>query len=532
MRTNEPRVIPSFRLLVCLSAAGAIGIALAACSSSTHLDPPGASATGTGGNGSTSTSAATGTGGGTGGGGPAMECQSNPQCATFPNTVCDKVLGTCQECLVDADCKLKRGPVCAAGKCGCPTKGEEFCPAPGTGQCVDRMTAQTDCGTCGHACFGACTGGVCADPWEPTSTVGAPDARSHHVAVWDTTDKTMIVWGGRTANGPASSGGIYNPATNTWTTTSTANAPSPRVDATAIWDDNEKAMIVWGGRTTLNGAALGTGALYYPAKNVWKTMTVDGGTPSPRWGHTAVWTGTKMIVWGGSDGSGQLGDGGTFAPTGAGGWVQLAPGPVPTVRTGHVAVWTGDVNQSMLVWGGFGVDPMAMPSKYLADGGVFDFQSSMWQLMSAGGMPPTARSQASAVWTGMSMLVWGGTDAGGYLNDGGKYVGGTWFPVNNPQPSARAGHSAAWMTTSLGKRMMIWGGIGPSGYLNDGALLDDVLLNWTPALPTAPVARAHHSTVITGDLGSKMIIWGGDIGSVGGNEITSTGAIFDALAPM
>jgi hypothetical protein len=533
MRTNEPRVIPSFRLLGCLSAAGVIGVALAACSSSTHLDPPGASATGTGGTGSTSTATATGSGGGgTGGSGPAMECQSNPECSTFPNTVCDKVLGKCEQCLVDADCKSKSGPVCAGGKCGCPQKGDVFCGAPGSGQCVDKMTTQTDCGSCGHACFGACTAGVCADPWEPTSLVDAPNARSHHVAVWDSTDKTMIVWGGRTANGPASSGGIYNPATNTWTSTSLANAPSPRVDATAIWDDNEKAMIVWGGRTAPIGAALGSGALYYPAKNVWKTMAVDGNTPTPRFGHTAVWTGSKMIVWGGSDGVGQLGDGGTFDPTGAGSWVQIAPAPVPSARASHVAVWTGDVNKSMLVWGGFGIDPMAMPNMYLADGGVFDFQSSMWGLMSAGGTPPAARTQATAVWTGMSMLVWGGTNGSGFLGDGGKYVGGTWFPISNPQPAARAGHSAVWMTTSLGTRMMVWGGVNASSYLNSGALLDDVLLTWSPALPTAPTARAHHSTVVVGDLGSKMIIWGGDVGDVQGNEVTNSGATFDALAPM
>ncbi|MEP7119738.1 MAG: hypothetical protein ABJE95_02465, partial [Byssovorax sp.] len=241
MRTNEPRVIPSFRLPGWLIAAGVIGVALAACSSSTHLDPPGASATGTGGGSATSTSATTGTGPGTGTGGsaPVMECQSNPECATFPNTVCDPVAGVCRQCLLDSDCALKGGPVCAAGKCGCPQKGDVFCGAPGAGKCVDKMTSQSDCGTCGHACFGACTAGACADPWEPTALVGAPDPRSHHVAVWDATDKTMIVWGGRTAAGSASTGGVYNPATNTWTATSLANAPSARVDATAIWDDNE-----------------------------------------------------------------------------------------------------------------------------------------------------------------------------------------------------------------------------------------------------------------------------------------------------
>ena len=507
-----------------------IGVALAACSSSTHLDPPGASATGTGGSAAaTTTAATTGAGGGTGGGVPTIACRSNPECTTFPNTVCDTISGECHECLLDADCALKGGPVCVSGKCGCPTKGEAFCGAPATGHCVDKMTAQSDCGSCGHTCFGACTAGACADPWEPTSLAGVPDPRSRHVAVWDSTDKTMIVWGGRTAAGSTATGGVYNPATNTWTATSLANAPSARVDATAVWDDVEKAMIVWGGRATLGGSlALGSGALYYPAKNVWKTVAVDASTPSARWGHTAVWTGMKMIVWGGENAAGQLGDGGTFDP-GNGSWAQIPAGPVPTPRTNHTAVWTGDTNKSMLVWGGFGLD--ATPAAvYFADGGVFDFQSSIWAPMSPGGTPPTARSQATAVWTGMNMLVWGGADSTGYLNDGAKFVSGMWFPISNPQPAARAGHSAAWMTTTAGNRMMVWGGIGASGYLNSGALLDEVQLTWSQPLPTAPIARAHHSTVINGDLGSKMIIWGGDVS--GGSGLTDTGAIFNALAPM
>src|SRR4051812_42308463 len=116
MRTNEPRVIPSIRLPGVLSAAGVIGVALAACSSSTHLDPPGASATGAGGSAaSTSTSATTGAGGGgTGGSVPTMACKSNPECTTFPNTVCDTISGECHECLLDSDCTLKGGPVCVA----------------------------------------------------------------------------------------------------------------------------------------------------------------------------------------------------------------------------------------------------------------------------------------------------------------------------------------------------------------------------------------------------------------------------------
>lgn len=38
------------------------------------------------------------------------------------------------------------------------------------------------------------------------------------------------------------------------------------------------------------------------------------GAPEPRYRHTAVWTGSEMIVWGGYDGAGYFDTGGRYAP--------------------------------------------------------------------------------------------------------------------------------------------------------------------------------------------------------------------------
>jgi hypothetical protein len=130
------------------------------------------------------------------------------------------------------------------------------------------------------------------------------------------------------------------------------------------------------------------------------------------------------------------------------------------------------------------------------------------------------------------MLIWGGTNGTAYLNDGAKYVNGSWFTINPLAPAPRVGHSAAMIKASAGDRMIVWGGVNSSGYLNTGALLEESKLDWSPPLPTAPAARAHHSTVISGGsstaIGSKMIIWGGDVN--GGSGLTDSGAIFDASA--
>ncbi|MGH3422927.1 MAG: Kelch repeat-containing protein, partial [Streptosporangiaceae bacterium] len=113
----------------------------------------------------------------------------------------------------------------------------------------------------------------------------------------------MIVWGGKTGNSrtgfvPVGDGAAFSPKTNSWRTISSRDAPRPRWDQTAVWTGTE--MIVWGG-STASGQS-GTGASYNPASDSWTALPTAGG-PAARTGHTAVWDGADMIVWGGFAGS-------------------------------------------------------------------------------------------------------------------------------------------------------------------------------------------------------------------------------------
>ena len=62
---------------------------------------------------------------------------------------------------------------------------------------------------------------------------------------------------------PLNTGGRYNPVTNSWTATSTADAPAERDLQTAVWTGSE--MIVWGGYGQWRLATSNTGARYNPA---------------------------------------------------------------------------------------------------------------------------------------------------------------------------------------------------------------------------------------------------------------------------
>jgi len=69
----------------------------------------------------------------------------------------------------------------------------------------------------------------------------------------------MVVWGG--SDGPfVETGGVYDPATDTWMPTTTTNAPSSRYLHTAVWTGTQ--MIVWGG---YSGSYLNTGGRYVVA---------------------------------------------------------------------------------------------------------------------------------------------------------------------------------------------------------------------------------------------------------------------------
>ena len=149
----------------------------------------------------------------------------------------------------------------------------------------------------------------------PVRTVGRPPTKHHLLEAltrqsW--TGNEVIVWGGddNTQNFvPLNTGGRYNPSTNSWTATSTANAPTPRGGHTAVWTGSE--MIVWGGFD--GDFVLNTGARYNPATNDW-TATTANNAPSPRNAHTTVWTGSLMIIWGGTGESDYLNTGGRYDP--------------------------------------------------------------------------------------------------------------------------------------------------------------------------------------------------------------------------
>jgi hypothetical protein len=208
------------------------------------------------------------------------------------------------------------------------------------------------------------TGGLydpITDRWTATSTDGAPSARIFHSAVW--TAGRMVVWGGGFYESD-NTGGRYDPETDAWMPTSTTGAPYGYRQS-AISTGTK--MIVWHGG--------GSGERYDPASDTWMPMSTEGAptgsgaiwagdelfvwghdpgtagfydpdadawTPAsnagaPLYGGPAAWTGTEIIVWGGTDG-------GRYRPATAS-WVPMSTVGAPS--GGTTALWTGT---EMILW--------------------------------------------------------------------------------------------------------------------------------------------------------------------------------------
>ncbi len=255
------------------------------------------------------------------------------------------------------------------------------------------------------------------------------------------------------------------------------NVPAPRYGHTAVWTG--RLLLVWGGVN--EGAILESGGRYDPSNDSW-TPTATSSRPTPRNGHTAVWTGNQMIVWGGFSLYTLLNSGASYDPLTAS-WTAISSLNAPSPRSDHVAVWTGSV---MVVWGGLAGD------EHRGTGGRYDPVADSWSPTNLVGAPRwnVYRRGTSAIWTGTKMIVWGGVDTGEIsFGNGGRYdpVGDSWEPISpTGAPTARAYHAAVW----TGDTMLVWGGFthppgGSDIYFDDGAT------RGPPSVASRPLRRVR-----------------------------------------
>jgi len=296
-----------------------------------------------------------------------------------------------------------------------------------------------------------------------------------------------------------------------WRALSTVGAPVARTGHSALWTGSE--MLVWGG-SGISGAGRTSGPLfdggrYDPHLDRWTPMSSEEAPAVER--YVAVWTGTEMIVWGAALADGERRpEGGRYDPR-ADVWSAISLDGAPGVLEPEGAAWTGS---EMLVWGGIGQSGLL-----LAGGGRYSPETDSWRAMSTVGAPPPCRQQV-ALWTDRKLVVWGGVptspSAGvdGARNGepvdatacgGGRYDASLdrWAAMAEVcAPAVRSAKAAVW----TGAELVIWAGgsFGQQTY-PDGGRYDPEQDIWH--LIAGPrQGRLAHTAVWTG---SELVAWGG-----------------------
>jgi hypothetical protein len=286
-----------------------------------------------------------------------------------------------------------------------------------------------------------------------------------------------------------------------------------RANHSAVWTGS--AMIVFGGRAS--SGLTGNAASYDYATDKWTAITTPTLFSGGREGHRALWAGSKMIVWGGRDELDYVKNGAMYEPA-TDTWTTMDPPPTSfTGRWYHVQISIPTTNR-MLVWGGIGCGTGIA----CADGALFDPTTNTWTTVPLA--PISGRAFAHAVWTGTDVVIWGGGAAGVQYRDGARYnpSTNTWTKLPDP-PTAVEGREAAVAAWS-GTEFLVWGGRA-SLPLDSGARLTLPSTWTTMAGPGTALSTSKRDQAHGWYWAGKLYVWSG----VGDDAVTplSGGAVYD-----
>lgn len=315
---------------------------------------------------------------------------------------------------------------------------------------------------------------VTAGTWSRADTTLGPDELLPRVFVID--DRVLVIHEqnqGRTVTGE-----IYDPAENRAREIG-ASGLSWRANAAMVWTGTE--LLIVGGS---NGPGIDQiGAAYSPANDSWRLLPDPPGEIDA-WDNSitgpAVWTGAEMLI---------PAHGLAFNPL-VDRWRTFTPQPEPR-RISPVAAWTGT---EFIVWGGC---DSAIPQcddfaeGLLTDGLAYNPNTDTWRSLAPSPLAPGVHPASE--WTGSGLLVYAGT---GDPADGATFARydpfrDRWQDLESPPLAPRRYAASAWN----GRAFALWGGSAdPEREFSDGAIYDQETDTWEP-LPAAPngAARDRHA---------------------------------------
>lgn len=120
----------------------------------------------------------------------------------------------------------------------------------------------------------------------------------------------------------------------------------------------------------------------------------------------ATWAGDRLLVWSNTPSPALY----VYSMV-TDQWSTAATPPIATARVGSTFEWTGT---QLIIWGG-----SDGATTYYNDGAVYTLSTNSWTTMTTVNAP-VARMDAGSVWTGTALMIYGGFNIG-YRNTGGIY---------------------------------------------------------------------------------------------------------------
>lgn len=392
-----------------------------------------------------------------------------------------------------------------AGGCSPSCAGEQICCGE---SCVDTSSDAQNCGSCGQECIvgRSCSSGACvgwttvADP--PAGFVGRNKAASTAM------DGDVFIWGGADAIGTVfDTGAIYSPSSDSWIPVlKDAHTPAPRILATALWTGS--VVIVFGGTDVASTTSLNDGAAYDPVTKAWSQLPAG---INRRSAPLAFWDGQSALFCGGTSSSGAAVAGcdrfdlTTWTTSNAKG----DPGAIAAPATAFDGV-------TFYLQGG-------LIGNALQDGvATYTNRTDTWGDLNKS---LSARSNAFGAWDGSHFLVWGGRDGAMPRSDGAYLVGSSWTPMTAiGAPSGRLAtvRDSGWVfAIRPGVIAIVGGQTALNGTLaHDGATYDASANAWK-AIPTWPSNEDHRNGIGVWT-GTEFVLWSGR----SGGAPTTTGERF------
>ena len=285
--------------------------------------------------------------------------------------------------------------------------------------------------------------------WRRLGAEGPAARRDHAFAGFE---DGALLFGGSRRGEPMNDLWFY--ANGDWSELS-GDGPSPRFGLNAIVTDG--SLIVFGGQGRGNEFFNDAWRYDIDARR-WRQLQPKGSAPAKRYGASSVAHGSDLIVSHGFTFQGRFDDTRSLRSDPPR-WRDLTPpGTKPVERCLHRAALLEATN-TMLLFGG-----QTTGTPYLGDTWLFDFAEGEWRKMPGDG--PSPRNLYAMIGVEGQAYLFGGLASGGALRDTWLFDGAAWrelSPEGDPPPG-RGGVEGA---LTAGGTMLVFGGSDGSGELDD-----------------------------------------------------------------